>query len=432
MRQIILKIIETGGAKIYAVFLGILTITVTARWLGVEGRGIYATVMTWVMIFVELSNMSLGSALMYHATKHRDDGWLGRTLGNLLLFTAITTLVSWVIVALLYVAGNQWGFVNVIGPIPIWPLVVGFLILPFAIWEHYTQALFNIEDNLRRFNRYQIFGSTSNSILIVLLVIVLEVGVIGALISALVWYCIVAIGGVRDLWRIAGERVAHTGKVVSTNINELKLVVKDGFKAHFNILGTMMLLNIDIVMVNAYLGVEQTGIYQLAVQASQLMLIISYAGMTVLQGEATRVGVYGVWTYQKKILAMTFGVMLVACTTAAFSADWWLILLAGEEFSPSVIVFQLLMFSILEHTITNMLSVQWIARGLLWQLSALSLSKGILNIVLNMILIPKYGLLGAVWATLGVAAYSTLINTVVFIYFEYDVRKHFAKKETSS
>ena len=417
MRNLIIKIMQTGGAKIYSVLLGIITLSITARWLGPEGRGIVASVITWVNIFTELAAVSLGSVLIFKATKDRDEKWIPKMLGTLFGHTLIVTLLSWSLIALLYMAGHYWGLPNVLGEIPAIALLVGFIILPLGLWDVYSRDLLNIEDRLGVYNKFQIVGSTANSLSIVVLVVVSGFGVLGVLFSKIIWQSIIAIGGIRDL-------ISHTSTKITYSYETYKDLLKNGLKMHLGTIGAIMTTSIDIIMVNAYLGNEQTGIYQLAVQMSQLMLIVSYSANTVLQGELTRKGVHGVWSYQKKILGLTLAFIIASAIFMGFTAKWWLIVLAGEEFRGAIIIFQLLLITIVVNTITTVMSVQWIGRGWFLLNSGITLFKGVMNIGLNALLIPKYGILGAVYATIAVITFSLCINIAMFIYCELDARRH--------
>ncbi len=432
MRDLILKIVQTSGAKIYSLLLGMVTLAITARWLGPDGRGIVASVTTWVNMFVFVTSISLSLVVIYQATEGRGKKWLSKMLGAMTLHTLIVTLLSWFVVVILYVAGHYWGFVNVFGDIPAMALLIGCLIMPFSLWELYSQSLLNVENRLFVFNKFQVVGSTVNSILVAITVIVSGFGVLGVLISKLVWQGIIAIGGIKDLLKHSSHPVTlKLGSYTAT----YKTMLTDGLKLHLNILGTVMLTNVDILMVSAYLGNAETGIYQLAVQFTEMMLIVSYAVMTVLQGEASRKGVHDVWPYQRRLIFLTVAFLMAAAFFMGYTAKWWLIWLAGEEFRASVDVFRYLVISVIATTLQAiMISVQWIARGWFLQLSMISIVLGIMNITLNAILIPKFGLLGAVWATLATSALSLVINITAFIYVELDVRKHqrlVAKQEQS-
>lgn len=418
MRNLIVKIMQTSGAQIYSMLLGMITLSITAHVLGAEGRGIIATISTWMIFLAEFGELSLSGAIIYNATHHKTDSWISEMMGVLSLHTVIVTLVSWALIIFLFFGGAHWDFIpNVFQNTPGIPLIVGFLILPLLMWEFYTRTLLNIEDRIGVYNKFQMIGSTVNSLSLVTLILGGGVGVIAVFISKIFWQVIIAMGGIRDLLK-------RKTKAISVDLNKYKDLITKGSKMHLNMIGAMMLTNIDIIMVSAYLGNTETGIYQLAVQTSLMMMTVPYAVMTILQGEVTRKGVHGIWGHQKKLLFLTLGFMIGAAIITSLTAQWWLIWLAGEEFREAITVFKYLCIWVVVSTATAILSVQWIARGLFLQLSATSIFTGIMNIVLNAVFIPKYGMMGAVWATMGTAVVALIINVGMFIWVERDVRRH--------
>lgn len=420
MRNLIYKIMNTSGAKIYSVLLGIITLSITARWLGPEGRGIIATVSTWVEIFIEVTALSLGQVLIFKATLNRNEGWLASIMGVLFKHTLIVSLISWAIVITIYLGGQYWGWPRIFGDTPAIALLIGFIGLPFGLWDIYSKSLLNIEDQFSTYNKYQVFGSTANTFSIIVLVLVSGFGILGVLVSKVFWQFIVAFGGIKKLLENSTSKINYRFDIYMD-------LLKNGVKMHIGTIGAIMTLNVDIVMVNAYLGNEQTGIYQLAVQMSQLMLLVSYAATTVLEGELTRKGVHVIWPHQKKILVLTLIFIVCASLTMGATAKWWLIWLAGTEFYDAILIFQLLLITIVVNTINAVMSVQWIGRGWFLQNSAITLLKGLMNIGLNSILIPSYGILGAVYATLAVITLSLFINIGMIIYCEFDYRRYTKK-----
>lgn len=417
MLNLIIKIMQTSGAQIYAALLGIITLSITARWLGPEGRGIIATVTTWAMIAIEIGSLTLAPVLIYRATQKCDEHWLGRMMGTLAGYIVLASSLIWLVVFLYYLGEHYAGFPHMFGDLPPLALAMGFLLLPIGIAEHYTRALLTIEDQLNIYNRFQMIGSTSNVFIVITLVAGLGLHIYGVLIGRLIWDLCITIGTSHHLYKKAKDSLSFCKK-------EFKSLIIDGAKIHLNTIGALLVLHVDIIMINAYLGAEETGLYQLAVQTSQMMMMLPYAATTVLQGEVTRRGIYGVWSYQKKILGLTLLAMIAASLILGSTAQWWLIWLAGEAFAPSITLFQYLLIAILFSTVSAIINVQWVARGLFWQLSAISLFKGAANIGLNMLLLPKYGLMGAVWATLSVFAISFIADLAMLIYCEIDARRH--------
>ena len=418
MKNLILKIVQSSGAKIYAMLLGVITLSITAHYLGPHGRGVIATVTTWAYLVAQAGNLSFHSVAYYQAGDKRKTGWLSETLGTFFTHTLIVTIISWILIGTLYAASELWGGISVFKGIPLFALLIGLVLIPFLIMEPYMEALLSIENRLNSFNKSNMTGSTVNVLLIIALVVISGFGILSVLFSKLIWLSITITGSLRKLF-------SQLKTPLRFNPKQYKMMTTHGAKMHLNIMGALMVTNIDIVMVNSYLGADQTGIYQLAVQFVDMMMIISYAAMTVLQGEASRRGVHGVWPFQKKIIFLTTGALVIATVVLSYTAKWWLIWFAGEQFAPSVGIFQMLVLSVIPFTLKAiMMSVQWIARGWFLQLSLFSILTGVVNIGLNAYLIPKFGVYGAVAATLLTATLVFLMNVIAFLYVEYDVERH--------
>ena len=417
MKNILYSILQTGGAKIYSLLLSVIALSLTTRWLGAEGRGIFVSVSTWLDLFITIGGLSFGTVFIYQATKERDENWLAKRISAINIHIVVVTLLSLLFVSLSYYSASHWGTRNLFDNIPLYALFLGLIALPFGLWEYYSNSLLNIENKLSYFNRFQIIGSTSNSLVIIVFIIIIPLGVYGVILAKVVWKAIVAIGGLKKLLSLKKTALHYS-------FNHYRHLVKEGLKVHLNTIGALMTTTIDIIMVNSYLGNEQTAYYQLAVQLNQMLLIIPYAAMTVLQGEVTRKSHYDIWHQQLKLLGMSTGFIIVAGAIAAMTAQWWLVWLAGESFTPAIEIFQYLLLFTLISTFTILLSVQWVARGLFTAISIITLIKGMINISLNALLIPQYGLMGAVWATYAVVAFSLTINLFMMLYCELDWRKN--------
>ncbi len=70
-------------------------------------------------------------------------------------------------------------------------------------------------------------------------------------------------------------------------------------------------------------------------------------------------------------------------------------------------------------TFAQLMSPLWVRKGWFWQLSALALMMLVVNFLLNIYLIPRYGLVGAAWAkSLTYAAGFIQICIVYFIFVD--------------
>ena len=405
MRELWQRILQTGGAKIYGALLGMLSITVTARILGPEGRGELVAINTWVATFSTFAYLSLGQVALHRAAKSDGQGWFAESYNTLLSFALAATLVGWGIALVLYY--GPWA--SVFGDVtPAW-LLLGFLLLPFRIWEQYGSSLLMALARLDIYNRFNIIGGTAGFLATMLLLLVFNLGVEGVLISYLLSQTIIASGGLRLLHRTAEGWKSPKRAVVRSYVG-------DGLKLHLNAIGTFFITGSDILILNYYRGPEETAYYQLGVQLIGVMMLVPQAVSMVVYGKVSSLGPDAAWIVHRKILLQVTALVVVGAFIAGITAPWWIVLLAGEAFVPSVDLFQWLLLAAVGMTFSTVMAPQWIGRGYFGTVSMLSLTFGLLNLGLNWLLIPEHGMYGALSATLVTYTISVFVNGAMAVY----------------
>ena len=94
-------------------------------------------------------------------------------------------------------------------------------------------------------------------------------------------------------------------------------------------------------------------------------------------------------------------------------------LVFGVEFSVSATYFQWLLPIAFGKAYGVMMATQAISRGYLWLSSALGIGAAVLNVALNLLLIPRYEIVGAIVATvLSFGLVPVLVNTGFFVHYE--------------
>src|SRR3954454_24265600 len=127
MRDLWRSIGFTSAARVYSVLAGAVSLILTARTLGPEGRGTVAAAITWALLFSTLGYLSLGQVAIHRATGKPADEWLRPVLSVLVAMTGLVTAVGWVVAAVLYASSGGDAF----GKMPTYALVLGFAALPF-------------------------------------------------------------------------------------------------------------------------------------------------------------------------------------------------------------------------------------------------------------------------------------------------------------
>lgn len=387
-----------SASQIYGTLASLVSLSVTARWLGPEGRGIIAAVTTWVTFASSVAGMSLGPVALHLATKRRGEEWLPSVLGSLLSLCACLTLVTWLSVLFLYhVSGGR--VFHVQSPLL---LIIGFANLPFLIWEQYSSALLGAVERVDVYSQALVVGRT-----VTLLAILLAWGVGGGIPAVLVGVAagqaVLALTTLRLLSRAAQRSVRGSPETAAQ-------LMKGALRLHPNFIGGVLATSSGVLVVNHFLGGRETGLYQLAVQLVGLFGILPQAAALVLSGRVATLGPDGAWTSQRRMVPAIMGILLLGGGLAAILSPWGITMIAGERFAPASTVFRILLLSMLGSALATLTLPQWVGRGRFLTISVLSLALGLASLGGNLIVVPMSGIVGAAWVTVGVYAGAALVS----------------------
>lgn len=374
-------------------------LVLTARVLGPTGRGQFAAAVAWASTLFTVGYLSLGQVALHRAAERDDQDWLGPTTGSLAVIALVVSVLAWTGAGIAYEISEGALF----GDLPGGLLILGLLGVPFLIWEQYGSSLLMGVGHLPIYNRGQVVGRTLALLLAGALLVGLRFGVQAALIAHMIGQAVVALWGTRPLIGMAVQPVRP-------RVGEIRALLAGGAKLHLNAIGAFLFSGVSVLVVQYYRGAEETGYFQTAVQLVSGVLLIPTAAAMVLYGEVARDGPDAAWPRHRRTMLLLVAGLTVLAAVGAAVAPWVIPLILGEAFRPTVPVFQLLTLALVGQTLSVVMAPQWIGRGLFLQVSAASLAIGVLSVLASLWLVPRYGMVGAAWAMLGVYGISLLGN----------------------
>lgn len=380
-----------------------IALILTARWLGPEGRGQAVVLITWVNLFSSVGYLSLGQVCIHRAGQDRDLEWLGEAVASLLVMTIIATLIGWL------VAAGMWTFSSspVLGTTDAWLLVLAFAGLPFLIWEQYNSALLTLIGRLSIYNVNQLVARSTTLLLLALLILGLGWGVRGFLVATLAGQIIVAGAGARVLAGRVGWRVR-------TSFAAVARMVVTGSKLHLNAIGVLLFSSADILMIQFFCGSAEAGIFQFANQIFLALLIVPQAAVLVLNGKVASLDPKLFWREHKRMIGLVVALMTLAAIGVAAVAGWIVPIIATKAFAQSVPILRIFCLGAIAATLNTMMGLQWIVQGRFLTAALLTLATGVGNCLLNLILIPRYGAMGAACATvIGIYLIPLTVNLLL-------------------
>lgn len=175
----------------------------------------------------------------------------------------------------------------------------------------------------------------------------------------------------------------------------VKSMLSFSLKTHFGLLFRFLQNRFDIFLVAYFLPAKEVGIYSIALVIAEILWRIPRVVNTVLlprlSGESDRRSA----EITAKMNRVVFAVTLLCLVPFALTVEWFIPLLYGVEYQDAAQVILVLLPGVLAISVFKLLVPNLIIRGRAWTYSLSVLSSLIVMIILDMFMIPRYGILGA-------------------------------------
>lgn len=405
-------VLRTGGVQLFELGVGLVTLILTARLLGPEGRGLLGATVAWAALFAACGSLSLDAVVVNRASRGQDADWFGRLFRALARLYAVLVLLTVAVAVLLYLLARD----AIFGDLPDYALASGLVLVPLMLWARYQQALLLALGKLNLRNRASIVSALAALAGFALFVWILGWSVPGALLAQGLASAAAATIGIDAL--LAALRRSGSGH------EPLLKLAADGAKVHASAVGHYAYGSVDVVTLNSVAGAAAVGWYQMALRLVGVGLALPGAVNTVFRSRMGGLAPRESWRRQRGTVLVIVLATLVGGGVAWLIAPWVIPLLAGEEFRPSVELFRALLPILFGRTLELLLVPQIFARGYFLVGSAVALALAAISTGLFLWLIPAEGLDGAVTAALIAFA---LLPAAIYLawiwWFERDLRR---------
>lgn len=390
------------GIKIGQLTLGLLVTVVLARTLGTEGYGLYIYVFTIVTIVAIPAQVGLPILLVRETARAQAVKDWPRLKGVWRWATSVTGALA--LLLSLIAAGIAWTLTDRFTPLQLQTFAWGLLLLPLV-------ALGNLRGAALRGLRKVIQGQLPEAILRPLLLILSVIAaalllpgavtapramflhVVAAFIAFLIGADLLRRNAPAELATVDRPVYDHRTWLAST----LPLALIGGMQ--------VVIRRTDIIMLGLFLTIRDVGIYAVAVQGARLVSFgLTAIGMVTTPYFARMYETNDMAGFQELatmsaramfVLALPIAAVLIIC------GHFLLTVLFGPDFSVAYAALAILSVAHVVHAgfgsvgpLLNMTGYERVTAG---RIAVAAAS----NVVLNLILIPSWGLVGAALATGG-------------------------------
>jgi O-antigen/teichoic acid export membrane protein len=374
--------------------------------LGPKGLGTYTLVFTIYMFGMQFAAFGYGAALTNHIAEHKNDIY---RIKEYVSSGLIGSIISGITMGILLYSSSTFISINFFhSPEMVTLLRITAVCFPFIAIQKATTGTLN---GFRKMNHFAVVNILQNTLVFltsIFFVLFLKKGITGAVIGFVVPTIVIGVFSllfVRKLFFLPSI-------VVLSNV--LREMTWFGFYVVLAVSIGMINTQIDSLLIGHFLNETDVGYYSIAVIIMQGITLIPSA----IQQVTTPVMAtfYGKREYSKikelvkNTMLKTFAIELMLLIFLAMFGKYIIIVLFSEEFEPAYVPMLVL-------SIGYLMYAPWVSVGTIFaSIGRVNLSFklnaicAILNTILNFLLIPKFGLIGAASATAFSLTFTLMIN----------------------
>ncbi len=383
-RSTAFNIVSTLITKFVFLFGGFIISILLARLLGPEGKGIITAIFVFPLLIVSLADMGIRQSSAFYIGKKQYP--LSDVISSISFLWLITSLISMTLVFVYFLIGPAERYSWVV-------LIIALGTVPIKLIEQYAKGIMLGRNQISTINISQILRVTSNFLAVILLVWILDLGVLGAALVHIAFATVVSVYyiiKVLDYNKISFKPVKPIPKLLFFKGISFAVVL---FVINLN-------YKIDIMILDWLVDPAEIGIYSVGVNFAELLWQIPAAvGMVLFAKSATTKNELDSVTRSTSILRTVMPIMLITAIILAVFSTLVIKIFYGPDFIEAGNILRLLLPGICFITISKILHPDLAARGYpLYALKVFVITL-MLNIILNFLLIPYYGIHGAAIAS---------------------------------
>ena len=364
----------TFGGKIATLALGFVTVAVIARELGAAGQGTFMVAYSLTLLLAQVGGLGLTSANPYFAA--RDPSRIAQIVGNSLWLAAgLGVLLVGVGAAIKLLSP---GALEGLGWAPLGVTLAG---IPGALAAYLLQSILLGEGRMVAYNAVEAGQAALTLVGVVAGFALFDFRITGSL-------AVIAVGRYLAATVYLALLMRHSPRLAHFAAGLARELFAYGFRVYVAIVLSYLIVRFDLLLVNAYLGKEQAGLYSIAATLADGMFVLPMVIGINLFARVARGDPTEATAAVFRSVAVLYGIVCLLTVPLAGPA---IRLFFGSGFSEATSLYYWLVPGIYAFGMVTILSSHFAGRG--FPRAAMVIWAGgiALNIVLNLIFLPGRG-----------------------------------------
>ena len=374
--------------QIAVLAFGLAISALIARGLGVQNQGLYSMALLVPFTITTFTSFGISGANIYYAA--RGDFDPRRMISTNIILVSLLSALSIAVGFLAAASAGKVLFPGVTG----WILALGLLIIPVIFMRDNLLSMLQGFQDFKTYNVAQLYPLVFQMVAVYLFVWRLRMGVEGALLAYLV-------GNLLGVWMILRRLLHITGPISRSEFyldREIaRKMWKYGLQAYLSNVISFFNLRADKYLLNYLAGPASLGIYDIAVQMSERVWMISRSVSTVLLPQVTSLEESD--TDRLKLTTFmvrnVFWASVLVCLLIWPLADPFVLIVYGKAYGQASMAIQWLLPGIISLSASRLLSADTAGRGRPEINTIAAFISLVTNLIANLYFIPRLGVAGA-------------------------------------
>jgi O-antigen/teichoic acid export membrane protein len=396
------NVIGVFGTQVAVTAIGVCTGVLTARALGPHDRGLFALLTLLPSTLINFVKFGVPQANVYFVRRRGYPA--GQVAANALV---LAILLGGGLAVACYLQ-RDWLTATFLRGVRAPQLLPILALLPFVLTEAYFLGILQAIERFGHFNFQYLIQAVLLLVGLALALLVLRAGLTGAVLAH-----VVVLAGVDAwlVWRV--HRVAPLRLRWDPVLT--RQAVAFGGKSYVQTLASHLHFKVDQYMIAALLDPTRVGYYAIAVGMTNLILKIPDALGTVVYPELARLDERDAHTRTAVICRHTLFITAVVGCAIAIAAPLLIGVLYGGRYLPAIAPLRLMLPGVVMISLYLILTRNFTSRNR-QQVNIIAASAALaINVVLNFLLIPRYGIAGAAISTTVSYSTAAVILLAVFV-----------------
>jgi len=386
-----------------SLLLRMASIAIIARWLGPEGKGVLVLALLVPGMLGLFLDMGVSVANVYFAGSRRLD--VGVLSGSSLSLGLLATAFGFGIVTFSLKAG--W-LQRLVPGVPVGFLILAMVTLPITLLSGYLLAVLQGLQRIVTVNVIKLVQGSLMLALTVLMVVVFDLGLIGALVA------FIAAGFGALVGTFSALRREGISFRPVWDMGAMKRLLPFGLKGHVGNMLQFFNYRLDIFLVNYFLGPASVGIYSVAVRLGEMLWYLPNAVGFVIFPKAASTDAKEMNIFTPRVFRATLALTALGAMGLGIVGGPLIRYAFSQAFSPAYGPMLVLLPGVVLLGASKVLTNEIAGRGYPHYNSVNSGIVLVLTIILDLLLIPRYGISGAALAS--AVAYSVHFFVAVGFY----------------